>query len=56
MLQNNYLRIATCVPKVHLGNPMKNVEEITKMISQIKDASIILFPRSSCIFSFVDGR
>lgn len=44
MLQNNYLRIATCVPKVHLGNPMKNVEEITKMISQIKDASIILFP------------
>lgn len=43
-MQNNYLRIATCVPKVYLGCPKKNVDEIIKMTNEIKDADIILFP------------
>ncbi len=44
MIHNNYLRIATCVPKVYLGSPQKNAEEILNIMAKVNEADILLFP------------
>lgn len=43
-MNNNYLRVATCIPKVYLGKPIQNVDEILQELSKIKDADIVLLP------------
>lgn len=47
MIQNNYLRIASCIPKVHLGQPQKNADEIIKLAAKVSDAAVVLFPEMS---------
>ena len=44
MNNNNYIRISTCIPKVYLGKPLLNVEEIIKQTKEVADANIVLFP------------
>ena len=47
MNNNNYIRISTCIPKVYLGKPLLNVEEIIKQTKEVADANIVLFPELS---------
>lgn len=47
MNNNNYIRISTCIPKVYLGKPLLNVEEIIKQTKEVTDANIVLFPELS---------
>ena len=47
MNNNNYIRISTCIPKVYLGKPLVNVEEIIKQTKEVTDANIVLFPELS---------
>ena len=43
----NYLKVALATPKVYLGNPQKNVQEITKIIKHYEKADIVVFPELS---------
>ena len=43
----NYVKIALATPKVFLGNPQKNVEEMEKMIHQYTSVDVIVFPELS---------
>lgn len=47
MINNNYIKIGIASPIVHLGNPLKNANEIIEMANELKDASIICFPELS---------
>lgn len=44
MMNDNYLKVALAVPKVHLGKPLLNAEEIIKQVNMVKEASIVCFP------------
>lgn len=45
-MKNKYLKITTCVPKVFLGQPLKNAKEIIAMAKKT-DGEIVLFPELS---------
>lgn len=47
MFYNNYLKVALATPKVSLGNPMENANEILNIASNYEKASIIVFPELS---------
>ena len=44
MINNGFIRVGIAVPKVFLGNPIKNVQRIVELAKQAQDASIICFP------------
>ena len=54
MINNNYIKIGIASPVVHLGNPLKNAEEIIKMTKDMVNASIICFPEL-CLTGFSIG-
>lgn len=43
-MNDNYLKVALAVPKVHLGKPLLNAEEILRLVEKDNDASIVCFP------------
>lgn len=44
MFKNDYLKVAVTVPKVYLGNSMKNVLEMIQIAKKASEATIVLFP------------
>lgn len=49
-----FVRVSSCSPKVHVGNPMKNAEEIIGVINELNDSDIIVFPEL-CISGYTCG-
>lgn len=49
MLYNNYLKVALVSPKVYLGKPLQNANEIIKILNKENLASILVFPELSLI-------
>lgn len=47
MFNQNYLKVALATPKVHLGKPMANAEEILNVMNEINKAWIVAFPELS---------
>jgi NAD+ synthase (glutamine-hydrolysing) len=49
-----FVRVSSCSPKVHVGNPMKNANEIIGVINKLNDSDIIVFPEL-CITGYTCG-
>ena len=44
MINDNYVKIGLAVPRVYLGKPELNKNEILKCVKNLSEASVIIFP------------
>lgn len=51
---HGFIRVAVCSPKVNVGNPDKNVENILEVLANVGDASVVVFPEL-CITGYTCG-
>ncbi|ADY57134.1 NH(3)-dependent NAD(+) synthetase [Syntrophobotulus glycolicus DSM 8271] len=51
-----FIRVGTAVPKVQIGDPMKNIEEISKLINQAAEekVKVLVFPEL-CVTGYTCG-